>query len=112
MSGLVGPSFVWFWERYKWLTTDVDINGASGPQFEAQYNNIISNRLYGAHAGCQQECYLGHGFAANLDLQGGLYADSVKTESIYELRAGASGRGPRGLSTSGTSCRSSRRRSA
>lgn len=93
LNGLVGPGLVWFWERYKWLTTDIDVNGNSGPQFEAQYNNIVSNRLYGVKAGCQQECYIGHGFAANLDLQGGLYADSVKTEAIYEMPRGAIGPG-------------------
>jgi len=94
LSGIVGPSIVWIWERYKWTAADIDLaTNASGPQDEAQYNNIVSNRLYGAHAGFRNECYLGHGFAANLDLQGGAFVDTAKTEAIYELARGGVGPG-------------------
>ena len=75
INGTVGPRLTWIWEEYKWTTTDVDVNGASGPQFQGVYTNIVSNRLYGVFAGCQQEWYIGHGFAANLDLNGTMYAD-------------------------------------
>ncbi len=95
-SGIVGPRFVWIWERYKWTAADVDVvTGASGPQDEAVYNNIVSNRLYGAHAGCEQECYLGHGFAATCTLQGGAFVDEARTEAIYQLARGAVGPGPK-----------------
>jgi hypothetical protein len=94
LSGIVGPRFVWIWERYKWTAADIDLTtNASGPQFEAQYNNIVSNRLYGAHAGFQQECYLGHGFATICTIQGGAFVDTAKTEAIYELARGAVGPG-------------------
>lgn len=94
LSGIVGPRFVWIWERYKWETSDIDLTtNASGPQDEAVYNNITSNRLYGAHAGFRNECYLGHGFAANFDIQGGAFVDTAKTEAIYELARGAVGPG-------------------
>ena len=109
LSGIVGPRFVWIWERYKWTASDTDLaTGASGPQDEAQYNNIVSNRLYGAHAGFRNECYLGHGFAANFDIQGGAFVDTAKTEAIYELARARSGRGPSGHCITG--CPRSRRR--
>ena len=31
VSGLVGPRFTWIWERYKWTTTDLDVNGNDAP---------------------------------------------------------------------------------
>src|SRR5262249_22852993 len=47
--------------------------------------NITSNRMYGVHAGCQTECYLGHGFAVMGEVQGALFLDSVKKRAKYEL---------------------------
>ena len=94
LNGIVGPRFAWIWERYKWTASDIDnLTGTSGPQDEAQYNNIISNRLYGAHAGCQQECYLGHGFAATCTIEGGAFVDQARTEVIYQLARGGVGPG-------------------
>jgi hypothetical protein len=93
MSGLFGPRLSWIWQRFAWNTTDLDVNGLSGPQFEAQYVNIVSNRLYGAHAGFANECYLGHGVAVNLELEGALFADSVKELAQYSLARGAIGPG-------------------
>ncbi len=91
LSGIVGPRFTWIWERYKWVTTDLDVNGNESPDWSAQYTNITSNRLYGVHVGCEQECYLGHGFAANVQLQVSGYEDSVKEEAKYQLAQGANG---------------------
>jgi hypothetical protein len=54
------------------------------PQDVAVYSNIVSNRLYGPMVGCGSEWYLGHGFAASLDLRVGLLADFVKEEAKYE----------------------------
>ena len=87
ISGLVGPRFTWIWERYKWVTTDYDVNGDSNPNWIAQYTNITSNRMYGIHIGCEQECYLGHGFAADIQLQISGYEDSVKEEAKYSSPA-------------------------
>jgi hypothetical protein len=91
ISGLVGPRFTWIWERYKWVVTDLDVNGASAPNFVADYTNIVSNRMYGLNFGCQQECYIGHGFALDCTVNGTIYADSVKTEVKYSLARGANG---------------------
>jgi Legionella pneumophila major outer membrane protein precursor len=93
MSGLFGPRLSWIWQRFAWNTTDLDVNGLSGPQFEAQYVNIVSNRLYGAHAGFAHECYLGHGVAVNFEIEGALFGDSVKEIAQYSLARGAVGPG-------------------
>ena len=113
LSGIVGPRFTWIWERYKWVTTDLDVNGNESPDWSAQYTNITSNRMYGVHVGCEQECYLGHGFAADVQLQFSGYEDSVKEEAKYQLARGANGEsdpGPVGK-RSGSSGPSSRSRS-
>jgi hypothetical protein len=90
VSGLVGPRFFWIWERYKWVTTDLGSGTQGGPLFElptwaAIYTNIVSNRMYGAHTGIQQEYYFGHGFAGMLDLQVAAFLDIVKERAKYEL---------------------------
>ncbi|HKB35105.1 MAG TPA: hypothetical protein VKD72_01540 [Gemmataceae bacterium] len=83
--GLVGPRFVWFWERFKWLTVDLNINGdAAPPENTAIYTNIVSNRMYGAFCGIGNECYLGHGFSTSLDLEGALFLNIVKERAKYE----------------------------
>src|SRR5262249_28419024 len=79
LSGLVGPRFFWIWERFKWRTVDFSPADPIPSPFDVGlYSNIVSNRMYGFHAGCQQEWYLGHGFAFNWDLQGALLMDVVK----------------------------------
>ena len=85
LSGLVGPRFFWIWERFRWVTTDLDSTGNSLPNFVGVYNNIVSNVMYGVHAGASNEWYIGHGFAVQLDLQVALFADSVKERADYEL---------------------------
>ena len=87
LNGVVGPRFAWFWERLKWTTIDYDFVGATDPTWVGIYTNIISNRMYGAHAGFQSEYYLGHGFACMLDGQGALYLNVVKKRAKYELGA-------------------------
>ena len=91
LSGLVGPRFTWIWERYKWVTSDLDVNGNNSPDWTAQYTNVTSNRMYGVNVGCEQECYLGHGFAADVQLHFTGYEDSVKEEVKYQLARGANG---------------------
>jgi hypothetical protein len=85
LSGIVGARMFWIWERYKWRTIDYNIAGQAGGLDQAIYTNIVSNRMYGAHIACQNEWYLGHGFAFNLVADAGLMIDVVKTRAKYEL---------------------------
>src|SRR6185369_18099012 len=56
---LVGPRFAWIWERFKWRSVALDINGVSFSTDAADYSNVTSNRLYGLHAGCGHDWFLG-----------------------------------------------------
>jgi hypothetical protein len=87
LSGLMGPRFVWIWERYKWTTTDAtgDSGGNPAEANTAVYTNIDSNRMYGAFIGCSNEYYLGHGFACQVDLDAACFLDSVKEREQYNL---------------------------
>jgi hypothetical protein len=99
VSGLVGPRYAWFWEKFKWVTTslgqnpDGTVNNAifgfnlDGPQNVGIYSNITSNRMYGVFVGCEQEWYLGHGIAVQWRLDGALFLDSVKEKAKYETAA-------------------------
>jgi len=86
-SAVVGPRVVWFWERFAWTTTDLNIEGQGNEFDSALYTNIVSNRLYGLFAGAQQEWYLGHGFAGFLDLRAALFANIVNARAKYEFGA-------------------------
>lgn len=66
--GIVGPRAVWFWERTRWRTTDLALDGQSADIWQALYNNIISNRLYGVKIGCGNDWYLGNGFSCNTEV--------------------------------------------
>src|SRR5205823_5849220 len=85
LTGLMGARFVWIWERFKWSTTDIDINGNTSPLSTANYTNITSNRMYGATLGATCEYYMGHGFACMITGQGALFIDSVKERAKYEI---------------------------
>jgi hypothetical protein len=98
VSGIVGPRFSWIWEKFKWRTTSIGQNTnntadtsddtvSEGPQFVAIYSNVTSNRMYGVHASCEQEWYLGRGFAMHLRTGGALFVDSVKERAKYETGA-------------------------
>jgi hypothetical protein len=82
MSALVGPRFFWIWEEYRWRTTNFGFTGSAGPS--ALYTNIDSNRMYGWNIGCSQECYLGHGFALQLDTSFAPFLNIVKERAKYE----------------------------
>jgi hypothetical protein len=73
------------WERYQWVTTDLDSTGTSSPLFAAVYNDITSNRMYGVNIGQSSEWYIGKGFACHLDLQAALFLDSVNMQAEYRL---------------------------
>src|SRR5205807_4087740 len=80
----VGPRFAWIWERFQWRTFDLDTNtGTGGPLDTAIYNNIDSNRMYGPFAGFGSECYLGHGFALQCDIQGAIFLDVIRERQEY-----------------------------
>jgi hypothetical protein len=87
LSYTVGPRFFWIWEKFEWRVSDLDTNGNGGPLDTAIYSNIESNRMYGAFAGFSQECYLGHGFAVSVDLQGAMLLDVVREKALYTTGA-------------------------
>jgi hypothetical protein len=81
-SSLLGPRFFWIWEKFAWRTTDFGFTGSTGPS--ALYTNIDSNRMYGFNFGCSQECYLGHGFALQLDTSFAAFLNVIKERAKYE----------------------------
>jgi len=100
--GLFGPRGIVMWERFKWRTVDVgapDLNtlatfnyagvGLAGGNTIADYNNVVSNRLYGLALGCGNEFYLGNtpvgSFSMYADVTAALYGDFVKGRAVYEL---------------------------
>ncbi|MFM7150693.1 MAG: Lpg1974 family pore-forming outer membrane protein [Gemmataceae bacterium] len=91
LNGIVGPRYAWFWEKFKWVTTSIgqDLDGTvlTGPQFVGIYSNIVSNRMYGLFGGCEQEWYLGRGFALTLKTDAALFIDSAKEKAKYEMGA-------------------------
>jgi hypothetical protein len=86
--GLVGARFAWFWDRFRWITQDrVFSGGFVDPTDVAVYSNIDSNRMYGGHIGIGEECYLGHGFAASVEVDAAALLDVVKERASWELGA-------------------------
>lgn len=87
--GLIGARAVVMWERLWWRTVDYDITGLSFQGYNAEYSNITSNRLYGPHAGCGWEWYLGScpigAFSVSLDIDAALMIDIVKERAKYQL---------------------------
>jgi hypothetical protein len=95
VSALVGPRFSWFWDGFKWRTTSIGLvlNGTgqqvidNGPDRVADYTAITSNRMYGVFCGCEQECYLGHGFAVHLDTRAAILASITREKAEYSTEA-------------------------
>ncbi|MHB1423056.1 MAG: hypothetical protein ACYC3I_07655 [Gemmataceae bacterium] len=83
-SALVGPKWFWIEDKFRWITTDLDVFGDSSPIYQGVYNNQVDNRMYGLYAGLQQEWYLGWGFAAMLNMNVAGYLDVVKTMVDYQ----------------------------
>lgn len=83
--GLSGARFAWFFERYRWRTVDLDQSGNSIPQSAAEYNNTLSQRMYGLFVGCGHEVYLGNMFSLSSDLTAAGYLDVVKGRAKYKL---------------------------
>jgi len=99
--GLFGPRIVWIWDRFRWRTVDADELGQAGPETTGLYDNMISNRMYGIHAGFGHDWWLGStpigGFSFTCDIEGALYINFVKTHAAYQLadRSISSGRNRR-----------------
>lgn len=92
LSGIVGPRYAWLWERYRWRTTDIDtflVNGVPAdiqvPQNAALFSNITNNQMYGVFIGCENEWYVGHGFAWYINLDAAFLVDHVEERDQYEL---------------------------
>lgn len=83
--GLAGGRYAWFFERFTWQTTSIDLDGNVAPFYVANYTNTLSQRLYGPFIGCGHELYLGNAFAASLDLTGAALVGIVKERAKYEL---------------------------
>ena len=82
--GLIGPRFVWFWERFKWRTVSYDTTGFAGPDDVAVYTNIVSNRMYGMSFGAGTEWYLKYGLSLALDVRVATLIDVVKERARYQ----------------------------
>jgi hypothetical protein len=95
LSALVGPRFSWFWDGFQWRTTSIGLhldNGGNqiidnGPDRVADYSAITSNRMYGVFCGCEQECYLGHGFALHLTTSAAMLASITREKAEYSTEA-------------------------
>jgi len=83
-SALVGPRWIRLSDKFRWITTDLDSFGQSSATYVATYTNEATNNNWGAWAGLQQEWYLGWGLAAMLNIDGGVFLDSVTTKVTYE----------------------------
>lgn len=85
LSGTVGPRYFWIYDRFRWRTTDLSFDGSTSPTDVALYENITSNEMYGAFVGCENEWYLGHGFATYLNFDAAALVDHVKEKADYQL---------------------------
>jgi major outer membrane protein len=93
LSGIVGPRYFWIWERFRWRTTSLSFDGTSVPSDVALFSNITSNEMYGAFIGCENEWYIGHGFATYVNFDAAVLLDHVKEQDSYEL--GSKDAGPK-----------------
>jgi hypothetical protein len=86
---MAGGRFAWFWDEYKWNTTDTESNGSIGPQDQVNYHNIMSQRMYGPFVGVGNEVFIGNAFAASADLSGAALLDVIKERAAYTLGDGS-----------------------
>jgi hypothetical protein len=87
---LFGPRGITMYERFKWRTVDLDFAGNGTAVNNADYFNVVSQRLYGLHAGVGQEWYLGEvphlgAVSWSLDAECSIYGDWIKGRVRYEL---------------------------
>ncbi len=84
---LVGLHNFWDWENFKWRTVSYNDQGQTpeGGADAADYNNIVSNVMYGPYIGCGNEVWLGNGFSVSLDGRTGMMIDFVREIAKYSL---------------------------
>jgi hypothetical protein len=87
--GMFGPRAIILWERFLWHTQDLDISGNDAQFFNADYTNVVSNRLYGLMCGAGNEFRLGDSpigtFSFFCEADAALYADFIKMRANYTL---------------------------
>ncbi len=83
--GLGGVRYHMFMDRFRWLAQSFDLLGNTGGRFEAEYSNILSQRMYGPYIGCAHDVYLGNNFSMSVDLTGELLANFIKMRAKYSL---------------------------
>ena len=81
--GLVGVRHVSLWERFAWRTVAQNFAGVSGQDDVANYNNIVSNQMYGVDIGIGSEWYIGRGFSISLDGRAAGMVDIVHEIARY-----------------------------
>ncbi|HEV3203569.1 MAG TPA: Lpg1974 family pore-forming outer membrane protein [Gemmataceae bacterium] len=86
--GMIGPRFVWLWESFNWRTVSQNFEGQSRQDEVALYSNVVSNRMYGVHAGWGFDWQMGRTpigtFALQVDAQALGLVDVVKERAKYE----------------------------
>lgn len=92
---LLGGRAAWIWEKFSWRTVDADPTGASGPDTQAIYSNVVSNRMYGVFVGCEHEWWLGKAIALGVRVDAAALGDGVHEIASYE-------RGDRAIGTGGS----------
>ena len=85
LYGIAGGQFSWFFERFRWYTQDVDNQGNQEPQWAANYNNTLSQRMYGAMAGIGHEIFIANQFSLSAEVTGSGLMDVAVERSKYEL---------------------------
>jgi hypothetical protein len=85
ISGIIGPRYAWFWEKYQLRSVNFTADGGGGGLSDTGlYSAISSNRMYGVTAGAQCEQYLGHGFACIYEGRASTFLNSVKQRGKFE----------------------------
>ena len=83
--GIGGGQFSWFFERFRWFAQDLDVNGNQQPNWAANYNNTLSQRMYGAMAGIGNEIFIANQFSVSAEVTGSGLMDVAVERSKYEL---------------------------
>ena len=83
--GTAGARYNWFMERFTWRTVSFDINGNQSPAWAADYNNTLSQRMYGPFVGCGHEVYVGKRLSISFDTSAALLVNLIKECAKYEL---------------------------
>ena len=83
--GLAGGRYAMIMERFKWRTVSYDINGVAGPQDVGNYNNTLSQRMYGPFIGCGHEAYIGKSLSVSADATAAALLGFVKERAKYSI---------------------------